>query len=477
MSEKKEISIEGKTYEALADGEYDVIVMGTGIKECILSGIFSVKGKKVLHVDRNNFYGGASASLNLDNLFKEFGRDKPTDADYKKLGPNRDFNVDLIPKFLMSCGNLVKILLHTKVTRYLDFKVVDGSYVYRGKKRSVAKVPTTGGEALASPLMGFFQKRKLRNFLLWVEKVGDVEGKFVAVDPKNPKINITKQTMRDVYTYFGLDDNTQSFIGHALCLERDDAYLDKPAKDAIGAAKLYAYSMQKYGKSPYLYPVYGLGGLPEGFSRLCAVYGGTFMLNQPIDNVIYNEKGEAVGVHASGQAAKAKIIIGDASYFPPEKVEKKRQVARKICLLDHPIPGTSDAQSCQIIMPASQIKDAGFPDRKSDIYVSVVSFAHMVAPSKPKKMWIAIISTTVETGNPQKELQPADVLIGKTLEEFYSVSDYVEPKQNGNGSFISKSFDGTSHFESVSQDVLDMYESITGEKMDMTIKADLDKDE
>ena len=35
-------------------------------------------------------------------------------------------------------GNLVKILLHTKATRYLDFKAVDGSFVV--KKGAVCKV-------------------------------------------------------------------------------------------------------------------------------------------------------------------------------------------------------------------------------------------------------------------------------------------------------------------------------------------------
>ena len=29
------------------DEEYDVIVLGTGLKECILSGLLSVDGKKV----------------------------------------------------------------------------------------------------------------------------------------------------------------------------------------------------------------------------------------------------------------------------------------------------------------------------------------------------------------------------------------------------------------------------------------------
>jgi Rab GDP dissociation inhibitor len=52
--------------------EYDVIVCGTGLKECVLSGLLAVKGKKVLHIDRNEYYGGETASLNLTNLWKKF---------------------------------------------------------------------------------------------------------------------------------------------------------------------------------------------------------------------------------------------------------------------------------------------------------------------------------------------------------------------------------------------------------------------
>jgi RAB protein geranylgeranyltransferase component A len=45
-----------------------VIVLGTGLTECILSGLLSVDGKKVLHMDRNDYYGGDSASLNLTQV-------------------------------------------------------------------------------------------------------------------------------------------------------------------------------------------------------------------------------------------------------------------------------------------------------------------------------------------------------------------------------------------------------------------------
>ena len=38
-------------------------------QECILSGLLSVSGKKVLHMDRNKYYGGDSASLSpLDEV-------------------------------------------------------------------------------------------------------------------------------------------------------------------------------------------------------------------------------------------------------------------------------------------------------------------------------------------------------------------------------------------------------------------------
>ncbi len=122
---------------ALADGEYDAIILGTGLTECIISGLLSVQGKRVLHLDRNNYYGAETASLSLQNLFQKFrGPDAKPGA---HLGHSRNWNVDLIPKFIMACGKLVKILLHTKVTRYLEFKSVDGSYVFKDGK--VQKVP------------------------------------------------------------------------------------------------------------------------------------------------------------------------------------------------------------------------------------------------------------------------------------------------------------------------------------------------
>lgn len=70
----------------------------------------------------------------------------------------------------MSNGELTNILVSTDVTRYLEFKQIAGSYVQQGSgvKATVAKVPSDAGEALRSPLMGLFEKRRAKKFLEWV---------------------------------------------------------------------------------------------------------------------------------------------------------------------------------------------------------------------------------------------------------------------------------------------------------------------
>jgi len=70
----------------------------------------------------------------------------------------------------MSNGELTNILVSTDVTRYLEFKQIAGSYVQTGSgsRATVAKVPSDAGEALRSPLMGLFEKRRAKNFLEWV---------------------------------------------------------------------------------------------------------------------------------------------------------------------------------------------------------------------------------------------------------------------------------------------------------------------
>ena len=252
--------------------------------------------------------------------------------------------------------------------------------------------------------------------------------------------------MKDVFDKFGLEATTKDFIGHAMALYLDDTYIETKgqAPEAIERIRLYGNSVARYGKSPYIYPLYGLGELPQGFARLSAIYGGTYMLNTNVDEIVY-EGGKATGIKATMTGVdpemkfetKAKMILGDPSYFP-NKVKITGHVLRAICILKHPLAGTNDSDSCQLIIPQSQVgrkngKSAHSGSMQSgntnmlptDIYIACVSSAHNVCP---KGYWIAIVSTIAETSaNHHLELQPGLERLGKVEEQFMvrSISSFT----------------------------------------------------
>lgn len=96
-----------------------------------------------------------------------------------------------------------------------------------------------------------------------------------------------------------------------------------------------------------------------------------------------------------------------------------------------------------------------------------------------KGWFIAMVSTTVETSNPEDEIQPALALLGPIKQKFICVSDVYEPIEDGSASqlFISKSYDATSHFETACKDVLDLFRRGTGVEFDFSlVKHNLDQE-
>ena len=181
-----------------------------------------------------------------------------------------------------------------------------------------------------------------------------------------PGLSVNSCTMKEVYDKFGLEPSTRDFIGHSMALFLTDDYINEKgaAKDAINRIRLYVNSMARYGKSPYIYPLYGLGELPQGFARLSAIYGGTYMLNTHVEEITY-EGSKATGIRATMKergeegegmkfTTKAKKILGDPSYFPG-KVQIVGHVLKAICILTHPVANTDNSDSAQLIIPQSQV--------------------------------------------------------------------------------------------------------------------------
>ncbi|KAF3941290.1 hypothetical protein ABW19_dt0201168 [Dactylella cylindrospora] len=456
----------------LLEKGFDVVVMGTGLTETILSGIMSVEKKRVLHIDSNDYYGGEGASLKMSQLFTKFvGESAKAPATYK----DRDWNIDLIPKFLMAGGELARILRQLKqVQENVQFQQIAGSYVYRASGAGILgmggsgihKVPSSASEALSSTLIGMFEKTRLKKFLEFVANYDDNKG------PLYQGINLEKDSMKSIYDQFSLESGTRNFVGHAMALYSNDDYLDRPARATFNRIRLYASSVALYGKSPYIYPLYGLGELPSAFTRLSAVHGGTYMLNTKVLDFEY-EDGKVSGVKINFENPKADgefidlviktpLVLADPSYVAEGRKKKVtgQKVARAICVLKHSVKDTNGADSAQIIIPQSEV------GRKHDIYIAVVSHAHNVCP---QGYWLAIVSTITDTDNPQHELKAGFDLLEPIEETFMGkpVTLWEQADDASDNIFVSRSFDASSHFESCTDDVKELYRRMEGKELDI----------
>jgi Rab GDP dissociation inhibitor len=427
-------------------------------------------------LDRNSYYGGASASLNLTELYNKFKPGVQIPDELQHHNPI-DYQCDLTPKFIMSDGTLVKMIQTSGATRYLDFMPVEGSFCVRND--TLHKVPATANEAINTSLVGFFQKRYMKNLFQYVVQCQDL----TTEDSSDDARKLSSTTSRTIIMEKNwCSENTTEFIGHCVALHQDDAYLDQPAIHTARRMRLYARSLAKHQNSgsPFIYPEYGLGGLPEAFARICSIHGGDFMLSRETDSFLFDETtGNVVAVTSTNPDTQEKegctvgSVVGDPSYFGEDRRTQQGSVMRCICLLRGPVQGLpSGLESAQIIYPQGQCT----PKRSHDIYISVVGNR---LKCTPENVWSATMSTMMESDsatNGMSEFADALKLLGgepNIVDLFFEVTPYYVPLPSHHQStniFVSKSCDATTHFESTTLDIVTLYEKITGERL-----KDLDK--
>jgi len=60
------------------------------------------------------------------------------------------------------------------------------------------------------------------------------------------------------------------------------------AKDSLEEIRRYLESLGRFGNAAYLYPVYGISELSQAFCRMCAVFGGVYMLGVDVESMTEN---------------------------------------------------------------------------------------------------------------------------------------------------------------------------------------------
>ncbi|KAI9721253.1 MAG: hypothetical protein M1812_002414 [Candelaria pacifica] len=139
--------------ESLEATTWDVLIAGTGLQQSLLALALSCSGKKILHVDRETYYGGAHAAFSLQeaenwvNTVDSHGhsssftgatikqqRDisgvETTTTDSRKLSFSRAYSLSLSPQIIYTRSNLLPNLVSSKVYRQLEFQAVGSWWLY-----------------------------------------------------------------------------------------------------------------------------------------------------------------------------------------------------------------------------------------------------------------------------------------------------------------------------------------------------------
>jgi hypothetical protein len=96
---------------------------------------------------------------------------------------------------------------------------------------------------------------------------------------------------------------------------------DTPALQATERINCYTQSLGRYSESAFLCNYYGTAEIPQAFSRMCAVYGGTYVLRRGPARFLFagaDGKGPAAGIICSrGQILRAPVVITSSAYLHP----------------------------------------------------------------------------------------------------------------------------------------------------------------
>ncbi|KAG8951980.1 Rab proteins geranylgeranyltransferase component A [Tulasnella sp. 424] len=296
---------------------WEIAILGTGLSESILAAALAKAGKKVLHLDENDYYGGDSASLTLLELitwaderlkppqlgdqthsaylsaqrksFTDIHYSFPSSSDQSAPDPDlmrdsRLYAISLLPCLVPASGPIITSLIASGVSRYGGFCLLNAVAICSplDDKRpedewEIKRVPSSKEDVFKDRSMSLLDKRKLMKFLM-----------FAASDAENPpELEGQEETtvLNLLESKFSLPKGIASAIAFATA---HCSHIADKAVPALQRLQRYLRANGRYGNSPFLIGHYGgAGEIAQGFCRTAAVQGATYILGRKIEAITH----------------------------------------------------------------------------------------------------------------------------------------------------------------------------------------------
>ncbi|EME49688.1 hypothetical protein DOTSEDRAFT_121863 [Dothistroma septosporum NZE10] len=343
--------------ESLEVTNWDVVISGTGLTQSLLALSLSRSDKKILHVDRNEYYGGDEAALSLSEAevwaqehaseqkiagsgFSHASVTKVADDQASastRLGPARAYSLALAPKLLYTRSTLLPALVSSRTHSQLEFQAV-GSWFIVGEgpddsstRAQLIRVPGGREDVFQDKSLDLKAKRSLMKFLRFV--VSYEEQRDTWHEDRSKEFSVFLQEK------FGLPPSSHAPI-LALALSHR-AMQDITVEYALPRVSRHLNSIGLFGPGfcAVLPKWGGLAEIAQVACRSCAVGGGVYVLGRGITDVQPDEDFNLRVELSDGQVVTTKWLAG----------------------LQQDLPGTA---------PATEVR---IPLKKTSNIVSVIS--------------------------------------------------------------------------------------------------------
>lgn len=307
----------------------------------------SRSGKKILHVDDNDYYGESEAAFSLqeaeefakqvhggefvmvigkthsnsntdDDAFRHVSILKPdqaaSDPDAPALSFSRAYSLALCPQIVYARSKLLHTLVSSRVHKQLEFLAVGSWWVYssaaahgedteEGGTRSsrLFKVPSSREDIFSDRILDFKAKRSLTKFLrfiveyeeqpeIWEEHKDKPFATFLADQFKVPA------TLHPPLLALSLSLNSPSATTTGFALQRIGRHLRSIGVFGAG----FGAVIPKYG---------GMSEVTQVACRACAVGGGVYVLSKGVTGVESAGRSQSAETADMEQGAGIKVHL------------------------------------------------------------------------------------------------------------------------------------------------------------------------
>ncbi|KAH8597982.1 GDP dissociation inhibitor-domain-containing protein [Bisporella sp. PMI_857] len=338
--------------ESLSETNWDVVIEGTGLRQSLLALALSRSKKKILHLDKNEYYGSSDAAFSLqeaDEWVEKLATESSTQpfqnaSSWKlmaegeqKLSFSRAYTLTLSPQIIYTKSQLLAQLVSSKIYKQLEFQAVGNWWIYEKPSLDLqgmlSRLPNGREDIFENKSINLRAKRSLMKFL-----------KFVVDFQNQPEIweAQAENSLPDfLSSQFQLPFNLHTIIT-ALTLSYNTP-AETTVRYSLPRIARHLTSIGKFGPGfGAVFPKWGGGAeIAQVACRAGAVGGGVYVLGAGVKSATTVADQPVEVVLSNGEVVKTKHIIRDAASQNLSSIDKfsssKVVVSKIIAIVSSPL--------------------------------------------------------------------------------------------------------------------------------------------